>query len=177
MAGLQPMVLRSVLPEGEGSLICFFAPIRIQESVAARTSLVEDPGLEYSKSPGSDTKVLVRLSDEHAHSLLAANILAKAERSPIFMVDHGADGKVPKILWPADLVIARMVAGSMGMIVRVPADTDLLNALQRLGAGPYDIMVAMAKLVNGIYHHWPLVDLALRPGINSGMDDPLISKT
>ena len=114
MAGLQPMIFRSVLPGGDGSLLCFLAPLRIQAPVAPRTSLVESPDLEYSKSLSSDTRVRIPLSDEHAHCLLTANILAKAEWSPIFMVDLGADGKDPKILWPADLVMARLVAGSMG---------------------------------------------------------------
>ena len=177
MAGLQPMILRSVLPGGDGSLICFLAPLRIQESVALRTTLIDDPGLERSKSPGSDTRVRVRVSDERAHCLITANILAKAERSPVFMVDHGSDGKDPKILWPAEIVTAKLVAGSMGLIVRVPTDPDLQRALQRLCAGPRQVMEAMAKLVNNIYHLWPSTDLALRPGINSGTEDPLLSRT
>ena len=106
-----------------------------------------------------------------------ANILAKAERYPIFIVDHGVDGKTPKLVMPAALVTAQFVAGSMGLIARVPTDPELISALQRLSAGPYEITVSLAKLVLQIYHHWPEIDLSLRPGLNNGVDNPLISKT
>ena len=93
------------------------------------------------------------------------------------MIDHGSDGKDPKLVLPSTLVIAQFVAGSMGLICRVAADQVLIQSLQRLAAGPYEVLVDLCKLVNQIYHHWPLVDVALRPGINSGIEDPLISKT
>ena len=176
MAGLQPCILRSTLPGDDGSLICFFAPLRIQEPVALRTSIAGDPGLEYSRSPSSDIRLKIRMSDEVAHTLLAANILAKAERSPLFMVDLGSDGKDPKLVLPATLVTSQFVAGSMGLICRVPADQELINSLQRLAAGPYEVIVDLCKLVNQIFHQWPGVDISLRPGISDANEDPLRSR-
>ena len=45
-----------------------------------------------------------------------------------------------------------------------------------MSAGPYDVIVSLCKLVNQIYHQWPMVDVALRAGINSGTEDPAQSK-
>ena len=116
MAGLQPTTPLSMLPEADGSLI--------YSSLQSRSK---------NQSPrghlGSKTQV------SNAHLLLAANSRQGRAVADLHE-DHGADGKVPSILWPADLVTSEMVAGSMGMIVRVPAVADLLNFFRDSVQGP-----------------------------------------
>jgi hypothetical protein len=173
MSGVQPMILRSMIPSELG-LVCFFAPLRIQPAVAPRTSLIQSD-LTYSRSPSKDVRVIVRPSDEHSHWLIVANTLAKSEMSPVFLIDMGIECSEPSIIWPSQLHEAVFVAGSMGIITKIKVTHGILESMMSLASGPNEIGFAIAKMASIIYHGWPEVDLCLRPH-NSGPHDPEAAK-
>ena len=96
--------------------------------------------------------------------------------SPVFLVDQSCDSHETHIVWPSDLTSAQLVAGSMGIVCRVSLKGDLVNALQRLWAKPYEVAVAMSKLSYLLYIMWPDADIALRPGASDGNEDRAMSR-
>ena len=159
MFGTTVCILRSVIP-GDQMLSLWFAPIRVERPIAIRTTVSCPTSLSYTQSPKQDIRVSLPLYDASANLFFVAGILAKAESSPTFLIDCGADGSNPQIIWPE--TINRFIAGSMGLIVPVAPSEVVKASLKAITSNSSDIMLSLYQMAGAIARDWPIQDLQLR---------------
>jgi hypothetical protein len=150
-------VLRNVLQKDQ-KITAWFAPLRGQRFLGSRTSFGAKV-VDHSY-PSKDIRVDLHTSDPLCDDLLIANVLAKIERSPIFVIDCGLDGTEAVILTPD---FPAMVAGSMGFVIPVPIRRDQVGALRNLIGGSGETICGILKLAAGIFERCPQEIRSLLP--------------
>lgn len=158
MIGTSVCILRSVL-QTPTSLVCWFAPVRATRYHAARTILGEQ--LVDHSSPDKDIRLEINSAERSAELLLLCGSLAKMERSPLFLIDSGVDGTSPRIIQYADL--GNFVAGSMGLVVPVRIQADLMASLNSMVVTQDDVIDKISNIAAAIFQAWPQELRALRP--------------
>ena len=154
--GTSICILRSILP-GDESWTGWFAPIRGTRFHHQRSHF--GGAIQDQASPGTDLRVELNL-DPRMEVMIVANLLAKIERSPLYLIDAGSDG-VCKILDPADL--QGLTAGSMGMVVPVEIPPSVLDIMPFFMADSRRISMGVVELASMLHDRWPQEILSLRP--------------
>ena len=93
--------------------------------------------------------------------MLIAGILARAEKSGIWLIDNGPDGTSPKVIW--DHQVNQWLAGSMGLIIQYNPEDRIRSALQNLAGNHVSVIKDLFNLASCIFQNWPIEDIALRP--------------
>ena len=158
--GTSICVLRSVLPGDEG-WVAWFAPIRGARFHHQRSHF--GGAIQDQASPDKDLRVDLQLQPR-METMMVANLLAKIERSPLYLIDAGSDG-VCKILEQTDL--QSLTAGSMGLIVQVEIPSQIIEHLPFLMADARRIATGVVELASMLYDRWPVEIASIRPSTSA----------
>lgn len=149
--GIHICVLRGIqIGEFKDRVSIFFAPLRAPQPIPGRVSCIEQ-SLASSDSPERDIRVQMDTPSIPWH-LFVAGALAKMERSPIFLVDAGSDGSAPIVLSEIE---DSMLAGSMGLVIKVPLGDLIVRSLMSLSAGEDTVLSTLIDVASTIYSNWP----------------------
>ncbi len=158
--GTSICILRSILP-GDAVWTAWFAPIRATRFHHQRSHF--GGAIQDQASPDTDLRVELNL-DPRIDIMIVANLLAKIERSPLYLIDAGSDGTC-RILEPSDL--QSLIAGSMGMVVPLAISSSILETLPIIMADNHRVCKGVVELASMLYDRWPKEILSLRPSTTS----------
>ena len=152
--GTSICILRSLIPNRR--IIAVFSPLRTTRFIPARSITIER--LPDQTTPSFDFQVEITDLDQTSDLLLVAGFLAKIDRSPLFLIDAGADGSCRIISDPSSFV-----AGSCGLSTPVPLNPPIRHLLAQISSNPHQLARGLVEMAHFILSTWPPQIFSLLP--------------